>query len=408
MLRFETIEELRAFLSDELLFTNEATQLLEITPQRLNQLVHSGKIIPIKSSKTGTLFLKRELEERKMELLGQELTSTSERMVDKMNSINNMKIIQEAINYFTIQSFFNYSDKKAEPVFDKLNNHLDLTEPLPRYFRELTRTLDCDHFILEKTYDAVIRSFETLKPTDLISKRGDDLYPKLLEKTQQAPRFLFMRGNARLAQLETVAIVGTRNPTPDGASKAEALGAKLGNYRIVVASGLAKGIDTAAHRGTLSVGNPTIAVIGTPITKVYPKENANLQKQIEEEGLVISQFSPSSPTQRWNFPMRNAVMSGISLATVVIEAGETSGALIQADFALKQDRFVFIPQSALDNEKLKWPQKYINRPGASKFSTIKELITKLEDSKVIANEIEPEKQLSLFKEVGSKYVHRSQ
>ncbi|QDS32548.1 DNA-processing protein DprA [Brevibacillus brevis] len=408
MLRFETIEELRAFLSDELLFTNEATQLLEITPQRLNQLVHSGKIIPIKSSKTGTLFLKRELEERKMELLGQELTSTSERMVDKMNSINNMKIIQEAINYFTIQSFFNYSDKKAEPVFDKLYSHLDLTEPLPRYFRELTRTLDCDHFILEKTYDAVIRSFETLQPTDLISKRGDDLYPKLLEKTQQAPRFLFMRGNARLAQLETVAIVGTRNPTPDGASKAEALGAKLGNYRIVVASGLAKGIDTAAHRGTLSVGNPTIAVIGTPITKVYPKENANLQKQIEEEGLVISQFSPSSPTQRWNFPMRNAVMSGISLATVVIEAGETSGALIQADFALKQDRFVFIPQSALDNEKLKWPQKYINRPGASKFSTIKELITKLEDSKVIDNEIEQEKQLSLFKEVGSKYVHRSQ
>lgn len=408
MLRFETIEQLRAFLSDELLFTNEATQLLEITPQRLNQLVHAGKILPVKSSRTGTLFLKRELEERKMELLGQEVTTTSERMVDKMNSINNFRIVQEAINYFTIQSFFNYSDKKAEPVFEKLLDHLDLTDPLPKYFRELTRTLDCDHFILEKTYDTVIRGFETLQPSDIISKRGDDLYPKLLEKTQQAPRFLFMRGNTRLAQLDTVAIVGTRNPSQDGAAKAEALAGMLGKYRIVVASGLAKGIDAAAHRGTINMGNPTVAVIGTPITKNYPKENASLQKTIEEAGLVISQFAPSSPTQRWNFPMRNAVMSGISLATVVIEAGETSGALIQADYALKQGRFVFIPQSALENDKLKWPQKYINRPGASKFATIKELITKLEDSKVIYNEDEIDKQLSLFKEVGTKYVHRSQ
>jgi DNA processing protein len=405
MLRFETMEQLRAFLSEELLFTNEATQLLEITPQRLNQLVHAGKILPIKSSRTGTLFLKRELEERKKELLGEEFNSTSERVVHSMDSINNKQIVQEAINYFTIHSFFNYSDKKAEPVFEKLSNHLDFTEPLTKYFRDLTRILDCDQFILEKTYEAVIRGFELLKPTDFVIKRGQDFYPKLLQQTDNAPRFLFMRGNVRLAHLDTVAIVGTRNPTEDGLTKAEALAGILGNYRIVVASGLAKGIDTAAHIGALKNDRPTIAVIGTPITKVYPKENTALQKKIEEEGLVISQFAPSSTTQRWNFPMRNAVMSGISLATIIIEAGETSGALIQADYASKQGRYFFIPQSALDNDKLKWPQKYIHRQGASKFSSMKELIGKLEELKVIFNETK--EQLSIFdREVGTDYVHR--
>lgn len=409
MIRFETIEQLKSFLSEELLFTNEATQLLGITPQRLNQLVHSGKISPVKSSRAGTLFLKQELEERKKEISGIENVSLAGRVVEKLKTVNSEKVIQEAINYFTIQSFFNNYDRKAEPVFEQLNQHFDLTEPLTRFFRELTRILDCDQFILEKTYENTFKGFESLKPTDFVVKRGQELYPKLLEKTEHAPRFLFMRGNPTLVKYHTVAVVGTRNPTEDGVKKSEKLASLLGKYKIVVASGLAKGIDTAAHKGALSNKKPTIAVIGTPITKVYPKENARLQQQIAEEGLVISQFAPSSPTHRWNFPMRNAVMSGISLATVVIEAGETSGALLQADYALKQGRLVFIPQSALNNEKLKWPRKYIQRAGAACFSKIDELITKLEQSKVINNEsINDAEQMTLFdSEVGIHYVRRS-
>ncbi len=148
----------------------------------------------------------------------------------------------------------------------------------------------------------------------------------------------------------------------------------LAEYRIVVASGLAAGIDTAAHRGALEAHAHTIAVLGTPLTRVYPRENANLQNRIAEEGLVMTQFAPSSPIERWNFPMRNAVMSGISLATVVVEADEAGGALIQADFALKQGRLVFIPQNALENPRLKWPGKFIKRTGTYSYSKVDELI----------------------------------
>ena len=125
----------------------------------------------------------------------------------------------------------------------------------------------------------------------------------------------------------------------------------MGRNNIVIASGLACGIDTQAHTAAVQHNNcMTVSVIGTSLDKAYPAENSKLQELISEKGLIVSLFAPSEKGKRWFFSMRNAVMSGISLPTVVIKAGETGGALKQVGSALKQGRYVFIPQSALDNQ----------------------------------------------------------
>jgi DNA processing protein len=208
-------------------------------------------------------------------------------------------------------------------------------------------------------------------------------YPELLAMTKEAPPYLFLRGNISLLKENIVSVVGSRTASSEGIRKAYRLSKCLGRAGIVVASGLARGIDTAAHKASIENNYLTICVIETPITKVYPRENAELQKKISEVGLVVSQFPPSSPVQRWHFPMRNAVMSGISLATAIVEAGETSGALKQADYALKQNRLVFIPQSAFENNNISWPKKYIQRKGVFKFSKIEELLKMLEQAEII-------------------------
>ena len=161
--------------------------------------------------------------------------------------------------------------------------------------------------------------------------------------------------------------------------KTEKIVKSLIKRNLVVNAVLAKGIDTVTHKSALQNGGRTIAVIGTPINQYYPKENKELQLAIEEKGLVVSQFPPCNPVYRWNFPTRNGTMSGISLATIIMEAGETSGALKQADYALKQGRDVLIPQLALNNSSLS--KKYIKK-GAHSFKNLKEVLEILNKAKV--------------------------
>ncbi|MGY3717170.1 DNA-processing protein DprA [Sutcliffiella cohnii] len=374
MLNFNGTEELKKFLSNEILLTHEATEYLGISSQRLHQLVQSGKITPIKSTKSSSLFLKSELYERKFEI---EKSYGPGRSTTTPMGLNTVETVNDAINYFTLLSLFKNKNKKCDPIYFHLSNQIDMTMETAKIAQELSSITGFDEREILFESNKVQKGFELLRKDDLIVKIGTELYPALLSKTDQAPVFLFMRGNPNLLKFNAISIVGTRNPSEYGKKRAQTLSEKLGLNRIVVASGLAKGIDTSAHWGAVNKKNPTIAVIGTPITKSYPKENEELQSIIESNGLVISQFAPSMNVQRWNFPMRNAVMSGLSLATVIIEAGETSGSLIQADYALKQGRMVFIPQSAIENEDLKWPTKYVQQKGAYKFSTINELLTTL-------------------------------
>jgi DNA processing protein len=388
-------------LIDNVFFSKEAADYLGISSQRLNQLVHSGQIESIKKSPAGALFLKADLDER----LNSVKNIATE--IKKSKSVNTLDLespfMHEVVNYYTLQSFYNFSDRKTEPIFNSLLAQLNIELDMKSIAKEISKLLQIEESKLLRTYIAIRKSFEQLNDDDFIVKKGMKEYPELLAMTEEAPPYLFLRGNISLLKENIVSVVGSRAASKEGSERAYRLSKHLGKAGIVVASGLAHGIDTAAHTASIENHYFTIAVIGTPITKVYPKENELLQKKISASGLVVSQFPPSAPVQRWHFPMRNAVMSGISLATAIVEAGETSGALKQADYALKQNRLVFIPQSALDNDNITWPKKYLQRKGAAKFSRIEELLKMLEQAEIIPSTLA---QTSLFSEGADSVVHR--
>ncbi|MFJ5224385.1 DNA-processing protein DprA [Streptomyces sp. NPDC088400] len=192
----------------------------------------------------------------------------------------------------------------------------------------------------------------------------DEDYPLYLRLVHQRPPFLFLRGAAVEAVEEElrVAVVGTRTPTPEGVAHARAIAGGLAERGVTVVSGLAAGIDTAAHGTALAVGGRTAAVIGTGLRRSYPAQNARLQQEIAERGLVLSQFWPDAPPSKTSFPMRNAVMSGFSLATVVVEAAYRSGARMQARLALEHGRRVFLMRSLMVHE---WAREYATRPNTT-------------------------------------------
>lgn len=387
---------------ENLFFSKEAAEYLGITVQRLYQLVNSGQIVPVKKSSAGTLFLKSDLDNRNENVKNIATEIESEISHDKIDL--DSPFMNEVLNYYTIQSFYNYTDKKAVKTFKYLSQIIDVTKSIKHISKGIASYLKVTENEILKNFDHILESFKKLNnSTDYIIKFGMKEYPKLLSITEEAPPYLFLRGNISLLNEKIVSVVGSRDASKEGSDKAYRLSHYLGKSGIVVASGLARGIDSAAHKAALDFNNSTIAVIGTPITQVYPKENEDLQKKIGEVGLIVSQFPPSAPVQRWYFPMRNAIMSGISLATVIVEAGETSGALKQADYALKQNRLVFIPQSALDNNNITWPKRYILRDGAAKFSKLGELLVKLEEAKIIPNPV----QMNIFSEgVENVHIHR--
>ncbi|MFC3692132.1 DNA-processing protein DprA [Chenggangzhangella methanolivorans] len=198
---------------------------------------------------------------------------------------------------------------------------------------------------------------------------GEADYPNKLRDATYPIELLYFQGNWDLVHSRSVAVVGTRKPSEDGIARARQLAKKLVADDFTVVSGLAEGIDTAAHQATIAAGGSTIAVIGTPLGHVYPKANRDLQSQIAKNHLVISQvplerYEAQNPkVNRFFFPERNKTMSAISEATIIVEAGETSGTLIQAREALKQGRKLFILNSCFERADLTWPAKF-EREGA--------------------------------------------
>ena len=166
-------------------------------------------------------------------------------------------------------------------------------------------------------------------------------YPELLNEISDPPTVLYARGNLDALALPRVAIVGTRQPTVYGLRMAEEFGADLGERGLCVVSGLARGVDAAAHRGCITKDGTTIAVLGSGVDIIYPRENQHLAERIMQKGLIVSEFPPGSVPSPRNFPIRNRIVSGISFGTLVIEAGERSGSLITARLAMEQNREVF-------------------------------------------------------------------
>jgi DNA processing protein len=211
---------------------------------------------------------------------------------------------------------------------------------------------------------------------------GSAEYPDKLRDADHPVEILYYQGNWELVDTPGVAVVGTRNPSPEGAENASRISKSLVRHGYTVVSGLAKGIDTAAHTAAIEAGGNTVAVLGTPLSEVYPKENGELQAEIARRWLVISQV-PFLRYGRQNyksnslfFPARNVTMSALTRATVIVEAGNTSGTLVQARAALSQKRKLFILESCFRNQTLTWPSKF-EKEGAIRVRNIREIVDEL-------------------------------
>ena len=204
----------------------------------------------------------------------------------------------------------------------------------------------------------------------------DDEYPTNLRMVHDHPPFLFARGTIERSDERAVAVVGTRKPSEDGLAAADEIAARMAHLNITVVSGMATGIDTAAHRGALAAGGRTIAVLGSGLDRVYPAANRGLARSIEKSGAVVSQFWPDSGPTRWSFPVRNIVTSGFSLGTVVVEAGPTSGARQQAEHALRHGKRLYLLRRLVSAQP--WAREMADRPGVLAIDDIDQIVADIE------------------------------
>jgi len=178
--------------------------------------------------------------------------------------------------------------------------------------------------------------------------RGDIRYPTALAAIHDPPPTLWIKGQSDALRTPSVAIVGSRAASPYGLEVARRLGSDLARRGVTVVSGMARGVDSAAHRGALEAGGVTVAVFGCGADVIYPREHVALAQSISERGALVSEFPPGTPPFKGHFPQRNRIISGLALAVVVVEAAEGSGSLITAEFALEQGRAVLaVPGNVL-------------------------------------------------------------
>ncbi len=233
-------------------------------------------------------------------------------------------------------------------TYRKLLNRFGSPEQVFSAPRHLLRTIPG---IAEKTVTNILsfgRPDSLNAELEAIEKAGvhivtwqDAEYPAHLKTIFDPPPLLYVKGNTLQAHELTLAVVGSRKASTYGRTIAESLCREFALKGITVVSGMARGIDSAAHRGTLKAGGRTIAVLGCGVNVIYPPENTRLYHEIAEKGSLVSELPMSTKPDRGNFPARNRIISGMSLGTVVVEAGAQSGALITADMALEQGRDVF-------------------------------------------------------------------
>jgi len=206
--------------------------------------------------------------------------------------------------------------------------------------------------------------------------RGCADYPHLLTEIHDAPPLLFCRGTLEIQDQLSVAIVGTRHATPYGLKQAYRFAQALAQSGVTVVSGLARGIDAAAHRGTLEAGGRTIAILGSGMGQLYPPEHRELSESIAQQGAVISEYGPQAKPRSGMFPQRNRLISGFSLATFVIEAPERSGALITARLAMEQNRDVLALPGPITSRASRGCNQLI-RDGAKLVQSVDDILEEL-------------------------------
>ncbi|MGI5853641.1 MAG: DNA-processing protein DprA [Bacillota bacterium] len=227
--------------------------------------------------------------------------------------------------------------------------------------------------ITEQDIDQLIK--QTTEARAVVITLADQDYPPLLRHIYDAPPVLYVRGKPDFGR-PSIAVVGTRTPTPLGRNIARRISAELAAHGITVVSGLARGVDTAAHQGALSCQGQTIAVLGSGIDIVYPSENYALAQKIGEHGANVTEFPPGMAPYAGNFPARNRIISGLSLGVLVVEAGLDSGSLITAEYALEQGRDVFAIPGAPGNNLSKGPNMLIKQ-GAKLVEEVSDILEEL-------------------------------
>jgi DNA processing protein len=210
------------------------------------------------------------------------------------------------------------------------------------------------------TLDALIAGTRTITPEQ--------------QSRLQTDSRLWCAGDKSLLHNKCVAVVGTREVSPEGAARSRRLARELALAGVVVVSGLAKGVDTEALTSAIEAGGRVVAVVGTPIDRAYPAENKRLQEKIYREHLLISQFAPGERVFPSNFPERNKLMAALSDGTAITEAGDTSGTLHQAAECGRLGRWLFICRSVVEDASLQWPKRFLGQPKVHSFGSTKDIL----------------------------------
>lgn len=200
---------------------------------------------------------------------------------------------------------------------------------------------------------------------------------QLLLNDVMPQKLVWCSGNIELLQQRCVAIIGTRDVSSEGAARARRLARELSAARVVVVSGLARGIDTEALTAAIDIGGQVVAVVGTPLDRAYPAENVALQETIYQHHLLISPFAPGERVFPANFPKRNRLMALLTDASVIVEAGETSGTLHQAAECVRLGRWLFIAKAVMDDPSLEWPSKFRDYPNVRTLSATADVLNVL-------------------------------
>lgn len=247
---------------------------------------------------------------------------------------------------------------------------------IPGIGEELAARINCD---LDLDYGRKLVDWADKSGYSIVTLVDAD-YPVSLRELYDPPPFLFVKGKLIESDCRAVAMVGSRGATDYGRTTAAALAGELGRHGVTIVSGMALGIDAASHRGALAAGSRTIAVLGSGIDVVYPRENRSLYALIAENGAVVSEFLPNTDPNPGHFPRRNRIIAGLSRAVIVIEAGEKSGALLTADMALVYGRKLFAVPGNISSRMSAGTHELL-KAGASLLTSVDDIFSVLPELK---------------------------
>lgn len=280
--------------------------------------------------------------------------------------------------FYKIIREYNSAENAWLEKSEKIAGFLKLNQSITQRFAEQKREINPD-----RKYELLVK-----KKVKAITVK-DAMYPNNLKNIYLPPPILYYKGNLCENDKNAISIVGSRKATYYGKMIAETFSKKLSLSGLTIVSGLARGIDTIAHKGTLSVGGRTLAVLGSGIDIIYPPENRRLALEIEESGAVITEFALTTPPERQNFPRRNRIISGLSLGVLVVEAAVKSGALITSNYALDQGREIFAIPGSINSSLSAGPHNLI-KEGAKLVHDHEDILAEIQYEK--SGKIEDEKE----------------